>query len=131
MDWLKRLFNEPVTLGVLVSSGMIGFAMGAVNGIIQRKHGGWQGFFSALFVGAGVALIVGLGIQDYVKSETFRLAIIGACAVVSDDIWAGLKTLGQGLRSDPLGSIFKVIDALRGKAPTPPPPTSPDNNERP
>lgn len=129
MDWLKRLFNEPVTLGVLISSGVAGLVMGAVNGIIQQKRGGWPGFFSAMFVGMGVALIVGLGIQDYIKSETLKLAIIGACAVVSDDIWSGLKTLGTGLRTDPLGTVFRVIDALRGKLPPATPPSDPTERQ--
>jgi hypothetical protein len=66
--------------------------------------------------GVAVSIIVGLGISDYVHSETFRLAIIGACAVVADDIWAGIQTLGQGLRTDPLGTTSRLIDALRGKS---------------
>lgn len=116
MEWLKRFFNEPGTLFAIFTSGALGMIIGIANGVIQRKHGGWTGFFGAIATGTAVALIVGLGIQDYVKSETFRLAIIGACTVVSDDIWAGLKTLGTGMRTDPLGAISRLIDAIRGRS---------------
>jgi hypothetical protein len=116
MDGWKRLFNEPGTLFAIFSSGMIGLGVGIANGVVQRKHGGWSGFFGAITVGVAVAVIVGLGVEDYIKSETLRLAIVGVCAVISDDIWNGLKTFGAGLRTDPLGSISRFIDALRGRA---------------
>lgn len=115
MDWWKKLFNDPATLGIIVTSGVIGLVVSIGNGIIQKKHGGWSGFFGAIFIGTSIAVIVGLGTKDYISSEAARLAIIGACAVVSDDIWAGLKSLGSGMRSDPLGTIGRIIDALRGK----------------
>lgn len=119
MEWLKKLFNEPSTLVVIFSSGVVGLVVGIANGVVQKRHGGWAGFWGALVTGVSVAVIVGLGTEDYIKSETLRLAIIGACAVVSDDIWAGLKTLGMGLRTDPFGTIWRVLDALRGRPPTP------------
>lgn len=119
MDWLKRLFTEPATLVVIFSSGVIGLAIGVANGIIQRKHGGWAGFCGAVATAAVVAVIVGLGTTSYIPSEPLRLAIIGVCAMVSDDIWAGLRTVATGLRTDPLGTVFRVIDALRGRPSTP------------
>jgi hypothetical protein len=115
MDWLKRFFNDPATVGILASSGLIGLVVGIANGVVQKKHGGWSGFFGALVTGTVIAVIVGLGIDGYVKSETLRLAIIGACAVISDDIWAGLKSLGGGLRTDPFGTITRILDALRAR----------------
>ena len=122
MDLLRKFFNEPGTLIAILSSAVIGLVVGFANGLIQKKHGGWPGFFSAVATGAVVAVIVGLGIQDYVPSETFRIAIIGVCAVVSDDIWAGFKALGQGLRTDPLGFLTRIIDAMRGRPASTPTP---------
>lgn len=123
MDWLKRFVNEPGTLIALFSSGLVGLVIGIANGVIQKKHGGWAGFFGAIATGVAVSIIVGLGITDYVKSESFRLAIIGVCAVISNDIWEGLRTFGSGLRTDPLGYIARLISALRGlPASTPVPP---------
>lgn len=98
-----------------MTSGFIGLAVGATNGFAQRKYGGWGGFFTALSTGVVVAVIIGLGIQDYIPSETFRLAIVAAAAVISDDIWAGLRAIGRLIREDPLGSLARLIDALRGK----------------
>ncbi len=127
MDWLKRLVNEPGTLIAIFSSGLVGFVIGMANGVIQRKHGGWSGFFSAICTGVSVSIIVGLGLQEYIKSEAFRLAIIGICAVIADDIWTGLKAFGSSLRTDPLGAIARLLDALRGRSTlsTPPPPSVP------
>jgi hypothetical protein len=118
MDSWKRFFNEPGTLFAIFSSGLVGLMVGIANGVIQRKHGGWGGFFGAMLIGVAVAVIIGLGVQDWIKSEAFRLAIVGVCAVISDDIWQGLKTFGIGLRTDPLGSIARLIDAMRGRSAT-------------
>lgn len=119
MDWLRKLFNEPSTLVVIFSSGVVGLVVGFANGIIQKRHGGWSGFWGALLTGVAVAVIVGLGVKNYIESETLRLAIIGVCTVVSDDIWAGLKTLGAGLRNDPLGTVVRIFDAIRARPSTP------------
>lgn len=116
-DQFKKLFSEPQTLGIIVTSGTVGLFVGIAQGTIQRRHGGWPGFFSAAITGAVVAVITGLAIDSFVPSETVRMAIIGVCAVVSEDIWAGLKTLGRGVRSDPLGFVVRVLDALRGRDP--------------
>jgi hypothetical protein len=128
MDW-KKLFSDPSTLVAIFTSGAIGLGVGIANGIIQKKHGGWSGFFGSAAVGGAVAVIVGLAVQDYIKAEALRLAIVGLCAVISEDIWQGLKTFGQGLRTDPLGAIARLIDALRGKSAAPPTRVQPDNGD--
>lgn len=114
-DWIKKLFNEPHTLGIIVSSAAVGAVAGLVQGVVEKRHGGWGGFLRAVLTGVVVAVIVGLGIEDFITSETARLAIVGACAVVSEDIWAGLKSLGNAMRKDPLGFIVHVLDAVRGR----------------
>lgn len=117
-DW-RRLFSEPHTLGIIITSGLVGIVTGAAQGAVQKRHGGWGGFFTAIMTAVVVSVIVGLAIEGFVVSETLRLAIVGACAVVSEDIWNGLKTLGFGLRKDPLGFIVRVLDAVRGREPSP------------
>jgi len=114
-DWLKKLFSEPQTVGIIVSSALVGLFAGLAQGVIAQRHGGWGGFLRAVLMGVAVAVIVGLGIEGFVPSETLRLAIVGACAVVSEDIWAGLRSLGSALRSDPLGFLVRVLDAVRGR----------------
>lgn len=116
MDWLKKVFSDPGTLAVLFTSAVLGLIVGAASGFVQRKHGGWSGFFTAVFTGIAVAIIVGLGVKDYIQSETARLAIVGAAAVISDDIWAGLRAVGRLLREDPLGTVGKLLDVFRGKS---------------
>jgi hypothetical protein len=123
MEW-KKFFSDPATVVALFTSGVVGLLVGAINGIIQKRHGGWPAFFGAVATGAGVAIITGLALNEYVKSETLRLAIIGFCAVVSDDIWAGFRTLGGLFRKDPLDTVFRVWAAWRGAAP-PPAPSAP------
>lgn len=115
MDF-KKFFQEPGTITVLISSGFIGLLAGVANGVVQKKHGGWQGFFSSLLMGVLIAVIAGLAIQEYIKSEALRLAIVGGCAVIADDIVAGLRTFGEGVRTDPFGAVARLIDALRGRS---------------
>lgn len=115
-DWVKKLFAEPSTLGIIVSSAAVGVVAGIAQGVVEKRHGGWGGFARAVLTGTAVAVIVGLGIEDFIASETARLAIVGACAVISEDIWAGLKALGSAMRRDPLGFVARVIDAVRGRA---------------
>lgn len=118
MDWIKRIFNDPATMVVLMSSGIIGFVIGISNGVVQKRHGGWPGFFVALTTTVAIALIVGLGTKSYIPSETTRLAIVGVCAFIADDIRAGIMAMGGGFRKDPLGYFMRVLDALRGRAST-------------
>lgn len=114
-DWLKKLFTEPQTLGIIVSSALVGLFAGLAQGVVEKRHGGWGGFLRALLTGVSVAVIVGLGIEGFVASETLRLAIVGACAVVSEDIWMGLRAVGGAMRNDPLGFAVRLLDAVRGR----------------
>lgn len=116
---LKKFFNDPATLAVIASSGVIGFCVGIANGVVQKKHGGWGGFFAAVTTAIIVAIIVGLGLAEYIKSETLKLAIIGVCAIISDDIVAGFKALGSGVRTDPIGTFWRIVDAIRGRSAAP------------
>ncbi|OAK55055.1 hypothetical protein A3K87_04465 [Variovorax paradoxus] len=125
-DWLKKLFTEPQTLGIIVSSALVGLFAGLAQGVVEKRHGGWGGFLRALLTGVSVAVIVGLGIEGFVVSETLRLAIVGACAVVSEDIWMGLRSVGGAMRSDPLGFAVRVLDAVRGRDHTARNPPNPD-----
>lgn len=115
MDWLEKIFGDRATLYTVIASAFIGLIGGIPQGVLQKRHGGWPGFFSAMAVGVSISVIVGLGIKDYVHSDTLRLAIVGGAAVISDDIWAGLRALGRLIRDDPLGSLGRLIDALRGR----------------
>lgn len=115
LDWLRKLFTEPTTLGVIVTSAFLGLIMGAGAGVSQFEHKRWFGIARAALMGMCVAVMVGLGVADYVGNETARLAIVGACAAIGEDIWCGLKTVGRGLRTDPLGYFSRLLDALRGR----------------
>ncbi|MET3916249.1 hypothetical protein ABID97_003031 [Variovorax sp. OAS795] len=129
-DWLKKLFTEPHTFGIILSSALVGLFAGLAQGVVEKRHGGWGGFVRALLTGVAVAVIVGLGIQGFVASETLRLAIVGACAVISEDIWMGLRALGGAMRNDPLGFAVRLLDAVRGRDHARVPP-SPDLAPRP
>lgn len=121
MDWLKLLFKDPATSAAVLASGVVGFVVALANGVVKKRHDGWAGFFGAVVTGTVVALMVGLGTSDYVRSETLRLCIVGVCTVISDDILAGLKALGGGIRTDPLGAVIRIFDALRGRESSTPP----------
>jgi len=113
-NW-KDIFSEPGTLGAIVSSGLVGLVASISQGVVQRRHGGWHGFIGAVATGVTVSLIVGLSIQDAVTSEPLRLAIVGACTIVAEDIVSGLKALAKGFAGDPFGFVIRVLDAWRGK----------------
>lgn len=118
-EWTRKFFSEPGTVITMFTSGALGFLVSIANGVIQKRHGGWSAFWGAVTTGTVIAILVGLSVSEYVKSEAMRYAIIGFCAIISDDIWAGFKTLGAMFRSNPLDAIFRVLSALRGQA-TPP-----------
>jgi hypothetical protein len=130
-DWLKKLFAEPHTFGIIISSALVGLFAGLAQGIVEKRHGGWGGFLRALLTGVAVAVIVGLGIQGFVASETLRLAIVGACAVISEDIWMGLRAMGGAMRKDPLGFAVRLLDAIRGRDHGARAPANPDLAPRP
>ncbi|SDI78416.1 hypothetical protein [Variovorax sp. OV700] len=130
-DWLKKLFTEPHTFGIIISSALVGLFAGLAQGVVEKRHGGWGGFARAVLTGVAVAVIVGLGIQGFVASETLRLAIVGACAVISEDIWMGLRAMGVAMRNDPLGFAVRLLDAIRGRDHASRTPASPDLAPRP
>lgn len=115
MDWLKRLFADPATIGIIVTSAVVGLVGGSLAGLGQYRHGGLSGLLRAALIGVFVAIIVGLGVSDYISSETAKLAIVGGCAAIGEDIWEGMKAFGRGVRSDPLGYLSRLLDAMRGK----------------
>ena len=115
IDWQKKLFTESTTLGIILTSAVLGLVMGAGAGVSQFESKRWPGIARAALLGMCVAVIVGLGVADYVSNETARLAIVGACAAIGEDIWAGLKSVGRGLRQDPLGYLSRLLEALRGR----------------
>lgn len=121
MDWIRKFFSDPKTVITMFSSALLGFVVGTANGVIQKRHGGWPAFWSAMVTGTVIAIIVGLALSEYIRSEALRCAIIGFCALISDDILAGFRTMGAGFRNNPLEALGRLIDALRGKpAPLPP-----------
>lgn len=101
-------------MGIIITSAVVGLFSGAGAGVAQFKNGGWPAVFRAAVIGTFVAVIVGLGISSYIANETIKLAIVGACAAIGEDIFEGLKTFGRGIRKDPLGYLSRVFDALRG-----------------
>jgi len=114
-DWVKKLFNEPATLGIMLPSAIVGLIAGITQGVVVKRHGGWGGLLRAMLTGVAVAVFVGLGIEDFIESETARLAIVGACAVISEEIWDGLHWFGSELRRDPLGFIVRLVNVARGR----------------
>ncbi|MES2941880.1 MAG: hypothetical protein V4772_03305, partial [Pseudomonadota bacterium] len=60
-EWLRKIFSEPATLGIIVSSAVIGLFGGSAAGAAQFKHNGWWGVARAAIIGVAVAVIVGLG----------------------------------------------------------------------
>jgi hypothetical protein len=115
MDFVRRLFEDERTLRVIIVSSVIGLIAGLAHGFVQLRYGGWRGFLAATLIAVVVANIVGLSIGEVIGSEMLKLSIIGMCAAASGDIWIGFKVLGRGLRTDPLGFVFRVLDALRGQ----------------
>jgi hypothetical protein len=116
MEWLRKFFHEPGTAIVMLTGGVLGLLVGIANGVIQKRYGGWSAFFASAASGTVIGIVAGLASFDYVKSETMRYAIIAICAIISDDIWAGLRTLGASVKSNPIETFFRVLDALRGRS---------------
>lgn len=120
IDWLNSLFESKATLRVILVSGLVGTFAGIAQGVIQLKHGGMAGFFRSICLGALIAVIVGLASHDYIDSELMRLAMVGVCAILADDVYESFKVLGAGLRADPLGYLQRLLAAIRGKDAPPP-----------
>ena len=129
IDWLSSFFESKATLRVILVSCVIGTFAGVVQGVIQFRHGGMLGFFRAICAGALVAVLVGLASHDYIDSELLRLAMVGVCAVLADDVYESLKVLGAGLRTDPPGYLQRILAAIRGKDTQPVPPAAADKRE--
>lgn len=107
-DWEK-------VLAVAAPAGLIGLLIGIVTGIIKQRYGGWWGWTQGLASAVVVAMLVGLGIHDTGLSPTSQAAVIGLCAFIASDLLEGLLKLAALLRTDPMGFLARISEALRGR----------------
>lgn len=101
-------------IAVAVPAGGLGLVTGVVSGVIKQRYGSWQNWVKGLIGAVSVAVLVGLGIHDTSLGITTQAFIIGVCAFVSSDLIESVYQLATVARSDPVGFLQKVRDALRG-----------------
>lgn len=107
------------------AAGVIGLMVGIARGVIHNRHGSVGQWLGGVAAAVLVSVLLGWGLEALATPRAWQYPIIGACAYVADDVLAGLRTLGQMVRSDPIGGVMRVLDALRGRSVQPPAPPAP------
>lgn len=103
-------------MAALVATAGLGGVLVAIGRmIIHQRYGGWLVWLSAGVGTVLVAVLVGLAIHDTELSTTQQAAVIGVCAYLADDILLGLGALAKLFGSDPLGTLRRIWDAVRGR----------------
>jgi hypothetical protein len=75
--------NQDRILTVLYTTGIIGFIVGIVRGVIEENHGGFLGFVRGVLSALVVSVLVGLGLADSTFPPMMQTCIVGVCAYIS------------------------------------------------
>ena len=121
MEQQKEYEGALVTAGV---TGTLALVIGIFRAVINERHGGPRGLIRGILASIVVAVLVGWALTGFDLQLPVKLAIVGVCAYLADDILLGLVVIGSLFRDDPGSFIFKLFDALRGRPPSkdsPPP----------
>lgn len=101
-----RIATHPVTFGV--SAGLSRWIAGG-------HEGGWRHLLGQLFLSAFVAIAAALYLAEEVMGDGKRLTFVILIAFVARDLLMGIISIALQFRSDPLGIVQRVREALRGE----------------
>jgi hypothetical protein len=107
-DWNK-------IIPIISSTAVGGAAIGAFRSVIYRKYGGFWQWFALMSATVLVSVLVGLAVADTSLSHSQQAAVIGVCAFLAEDILLGLGALAGMFARDPLSTLRRFWDAIRGK----------------
>ena len=106
-------------LATAAGFGVIGLAVGLARGLIESRHGSVFAWLGGMAAAALVAVLLGWGLDAAQVPQVWQWPIVGACAYIAEDALAGLRALGAMIRSDPIGGVMRILDALRGRGEPP------------
>lgn len=111
----------PETDAVFVTAaaaGVLGLVVGVLTGFIERRHGSMGAWLGGIAAAIVVAVLVAWGLKPTGLDPMWQSVLIGCCAYLAEDMLAGLRVLGSMIRNDPLSGLSRILDALRGRAPS-------------
>jgi len=94
----KLKFLAPVALAVLA---------GTARFLMMPKGQSALVYLRGIIMAVLVAWIVAAATDGYGMNENYRVAVIGVCSFMADDLLRGLLLIGEKFRDDPLGFIKK------------------------
>lgn len=92
----KLKFLAPVALAVLA---------GTARFLMLPKGQSALAYVRGILMAVLVAWIVAAATDGYGMNENYRVAAIGVCSFMADDLLRGLLALGEEFRKDPFGFI--------------------------
>jgi hypothetical protein len=109
---------ESLVSWVVVKAAAVGAVVGLVvaflRGLIERKYGSIGEWVAALAAAVLVGAIASLLLHEVDMADTLKGVLIAGSGFIADDVLRGLKVIGAGIATDPLGSWQRILDALRG-----------------
>lgn len=94
----KLKFLAPIALAVLA---------GTARFLMMPKGQSALVYLRGIIMAVLVAWIVAAATDGYGMNENYRVAVIGVCSFMADDLLRGLLSAGEKFREDPLGFIKK------------------------
>lgn len=93
--------------------GVIGFLVGVGRGVIVERHGSVRDWMAGIAAACVVAVLLGWALRASRVDWMWTMVVVGVCSYIAQDVLAGLSVLGGLIRTDPLGGIGRIIDAIR------------------
>ena len=97
------------------TSGIVALLSGVARLIIQQKYGSWTIFLRGLLSSIVVGVMVGFAVEDYSAMTAGKLTLVAASAYLAEDLLVGFSIMGNLFRQDPLGFLYRIMDAIKGK----------------
>lgn len=98
------------------TAGVLGLVVGIMAGVIERRHGSIGSWLAGIAAAITVGVLMGWALKPTGLDPMWQSLMVGLCAYLAEDVLAGLRVLGTLVRTDPLGSLGRIIDALRGRS---------------
>lgn len=113
MNYLTGLF-ESAALKLIGIGSVIALLVHAARHVIEQRHGSWAAWFRGLVAAILTGVLVSLLMDAVDLPHTVEMAIIAIAVYVADDVLLAVRSMGSMLGTDPMGTVRRFIDGLRG-----------------
>lgn len=113
MNYLANLL-ESAAMKLAAIGAVIALLVHAARHVIEQRHGSWGAFFRGAVAAVLTGVVTSLLLDAVDLPSTVELAITCLAVYIADDVLLAVRTMGSMLATDPMDTVRRFIDGLRG-----------------